>query len=431
MALTGRTVLLTLLGLGFIVLRPQQSSVWIWTALVLALVGIDLMLALSPKRVALQRESPESVRLGESTTTGLLLTNPTDRRLRALVRDAWQPSAGSGVERHRVEVPGGETRRLTTTLTPDRRGDRRADRVTIRSFGPLGLAARQHSVDLPGSVRCLPPFASRRHLPSKLAQLRQIDGRSAVRVRGQGTEFDSLRDYVDGDDVRSIDWRATARRGHPVVRTWQPERDRRIIVVLDTSRTSAGRIDDMPRLDSAMDAALLLTALATRAGDRVDLVAGDRSVRTRVIGQNDRSQLLSTMVNAMAPLEPALLEANWQALAGAVNAITRRRSLVVLLTPLEPAALEEGLLPVLPGLIKHHRVIVASVADPSARQSATRRDDVRQTYDAAAAERAEQLRARTVEAITQLGATVIDEPPEKLPVALVDHYLLLKRQGLL
>lgn len=431
MALTGRTVLLAVIGLVFVVVRPQMSSVWLWLLLVAALVAIDVLLALSPKRLELHRDSPDSVRLGETTSAGLLVTNPSDRTIRALVRDAWQPSAGAGHDRHLVTVPGGEARRLTTPLTPTRRGDRQADRVTVRSFGPMGLAARQRSFDLPGFVRCLPPFASRRHLPSKLAQLREIDGRSAVRVRGQGTEFDSLRDYVDGDDVRSIDWRATARRQHPVVRTWRPERDRRIIIVLDTSRTSAGRIDDMPRLDSAMDAALLLTAVAAKAGDRVDLLAGDRSVRARVIGQNNRSELLHSMVTAMAPLDAVLLEANWNALAGAVNALTRRRALVVLLTPLEPAALEEGLLPVLPGLTKHHRVVIASVADRSVVTAAASRDGVAETYDAAAAERTIQQRERTTSAMTRIGATVIDEPADKLPVALVDHYLLLKRQGLL
>ena len=135
---------------------------------------------------------------------------------------------------------------------------------------------------MPGRVRVLPPFHSRKHLPSRLARLRELDGRAAVRVRGQGTEFDSLREYVLGDDVRSIDWRASARSRTTVVRTWQPERHRRVLLVLDTSRTSAGRVDDVPRLDSAMDAALLLAALASRAGDSVDFLAGDRRVRARV-----------------------------------------------------------------------------------------------------------------------------------------------------
>ena len=161
----------------------------------------------------------------------------------------------------------------------------------------------------------MPPFTSRKHLPSRLALLRQLDGRSAVRVRGQGTEFDSLREYVAGDDVRSIDWRATARRRAVVVRTWQPERDRRVVLVLDTSRTSAGRVGDVPRLDAAMDAALLLAALAARAGDRVDLLAGDRRVRARV--RREPAHAAARRPGRRdGRLEPALVEADWSVLGG-------------------------------------------------------------------------------------------------------------------
>src|SRR6202012_3917314 len=119
----------------------------------------------------------------------------------------------------------------------------------------------------------LPPFPSRKHLPGKLALLRQLDGQHQAVLPGQGSEFDSLREYVIGDDVRSIDWRSTARRGDVLVRTWRPERDRRVVIVLDTGRTSAGRVGGFPRLDASMDATQLLTALASQAGDRVDLIA--------------------------------------------------------------------------------------------------------------------------------------------------------------
>src|SRR5690606_7046022 len=143
---------------------------------------------------------------------------------------------------HRVDLPPGGRRRLVTTLAPVRRGDREAVAVTVRSYGPLGRAARQGTHRVPWTVRVLPPFHSRRHLPSRLAKLRELEGGHPVLVRGQGTEFDSLREYVIGDDVRSIDWRATARRADVVVRTWRPERDRRVLIVLDTGRTSAGRV---------------------------------------------------------------------------------------------------------------------------------------------------------------------------------------------
>lgn len=431
MAVTWRAVALTAFGLVAVVLWPSFSTVWWWLLLVVVVAALDVALAVSPRRLLLGRSPDTQVRQGEPTETTLTVRNPTRRTVRGTLRDAWQPSAGATGERHRLRLPGGEQRRFGTTLRPTRRGDRKAVAVTVRSLGPLGVAGRQASRAVPGVVRSLPPFHSRRHLPSRLAMLRQIDGRSAVRTRGQGTEFDSLRDYVEGDDVRSIDWRATARRQHLVVRTWQPERDRRIVLLLDTSRTSAGRVGDVPRLDAGMDAALLLAALASRAGDRVQLLAGDRRIRARVTSSTDRNQLLHELVTAMAPLEPALVEANWPRLVGAVNALSRRRALVVLLTPLEPAAIEEGLLPVLPALLRHHRVVLASVADPSLQEMASARGDSAQTYDAAAAERSTALKQRITDALTGAGVTVLDAPPEQLPVALADHYLLLKRQGLL
>ena len=429
-ALTGRAPALLLLGLIAVFLQPTMNTVRIWWLVTLCAVGLDLLLALSPRKLVLSRDRVPQVRLGVRGSTTLWLTNPTSRALRGIVRDAWQPSAGSRDDRHAVTVRPGERVALVTALTPTRRGDRRADRVTVRSVGPLGLAARQRSFPVEGVIRALPPFTSRKHLPSRLAILRQLDGRSAVRVRGAGTEFDSLRDYVVGDDVRSIDWRATARRNAVVVRTWQPERDRRLILVLDTSRTSAGRVGDMPRLDAAMDAALLLAALASRAGDKVDFLAGDRQVRARLSGAS-RKTLLGDLVTAMAPLEPALLEADWSMMAGAISALSRSRSLVVLLTPLEPAAIEESLLPTLATLTRHHRVILASVADPALASMASDVSSTSRVYDAAAAERTVGLRERTAEVLGRLGVHVIDAEPEHLPTALTDHYLLLKSRGLL
>ncbi len=429
MAVTGRLALVVLVGAVAVGLSPTRATVLLWVLVAAALAALDMALAVSPRRLRIEREPLPAIRLGEGATSALLLTNPTGRTLRALVRDAWVPSAGPSGDRHTVRVKAGERRRLSTPLRPTRRGDRRADRVTIRSFGPLRIGARQRSFDVPGSIRALPPFESRKHLPSRLASLRQLDGRSAVRTRGQGTEFDSLRDYVEGDDVRSIDWRATARRRSVVVRTWQPERDRRVILMLDTSRTSAGRVGDQPRLDAAMDAALLLAALASRAGDRVDFLAGDRWIRARVAAAANRTTLLGELVQAMAPLEPALLEASWPTLASAITDTSRRRSLVVLLTPLEPAAIQESLLPTITTLTHHHHVVLASVSDPRLEDMARTRQSTQDAYDAAAAERTIALRERTAAVLGRLGVDVIDAPPEHLPPRLADHYLLLKSTG--
>lgn len=429
MALSARAAGVALLGVLVILVAP---ATWWMIAAVEGLLAvgilIDVGLAGSVRRLRFAREGETSVRLGESVTLRLVVENPGSRRVRGRLRDAWQPSAGATPRAVRLDVPAGERRAVETTLRPTRRGDRRAAAVTVRSFGPLGLAARQGSHAVPWTLRALPPFASRRHLPSKLARLRELDGRQAAQVRGQGTEFDSLREYVHGDDVRSIDWRASARRNTMVVRTWRPERDRRIIIVLDTGRTSAGRVGDVPRLDASMDAALLLAALASRAGDRVDLLAFDRRLRANVRG-GARSDILPTLVQAMATLEPELVETETPGLISAVLQRARRRCLVVLLTDLNAAAIEEGLLPQLGALTRRHLVLIGAVADSRVAEMAAARGSAAAAYDAAAAERASEDRQRVTAELRQRGVEVVDAPPDELPPALADAYLALKAAG--
>ncbi|MCW2758658.1 MAG: hypothetical protein JWO46_2404 [Nocardioidaceae bacterium] len=432
MAITWRVPALLALGAILVWLRPTGGTVALWLLVVVVLTLLDTWFAPAARTLTVVRRDVGSTRQGSATETVLDVTNTGRRVVRGMLRDAWQPSAGARGNRHRLDLPGGARTELTTVLVPTRRGHRITDRVTVRSLGPLRLGARQSALQVPGTVRVLPPFHSRRHLPSRLARLREIDGRAAVRVRGQGTEFDSLRDYVRGDDVRSIDWRASARNRSVVVRTWQPERDRRVVLVLDTGRTSAGRVGDgqeaLPRLDAAMDAGLLLAALALRAGDRVDLVAGDRDVRVRIKG-GSAQETLGVLQEAMAGLEPVLVETAWQRLVAAVGAIGRRRALVVLLTALEPSAVEEGLLPLIGPLTAHHRVLVASVRDPALPRLADDRTDAGSTYAAAAAEHDLGRRDDTAALLRALGVEVLDEDADRLPPALADRYLALKAAG--
>jgi uncharacterized protein (DUF58 family) len=430
MTITGRVPLVLLAGIVVLFVRPSPSTAVWWVVATLALLGLDVLLAPRPSTVQVTRRPVGQVRQHESSSTDLLALNTGSRRVRGMLRDAWQPSAGARDNRHRLALAAGDQVRMRTPLTPVRRGDRLAVRVTVRTIGPLGLAGRQRSREVPGRVRVLPAFPSRRHLPSRLAKLRELDGRAAVRVRGQGTEFDSLREYVFGDDVRSIDWRATARSKNTVVRTWQPERQRRVLLVLDTSRTSAGRVDDVPRLDSSMDAALLLAALASRAGDHVDFLAGDRRVRARVRSRG-RIDALPQLVDAMADLEPVIAEADWSRLAAAVVGLGRQPALVVLLTALDPAAVEHGLLPALPALTARHRVVLASVRDPELDRMAARGASAAEVYDAAAAEQVLADRAKMADVLGVLGVDVVDASADRLPVTLTDHYLMLKGRGLL
>jgi uncharacterized protein (DUF58 family) len=433
-ALSGRVALAGLFGAAAVlvaaVLRPAAEPallvLLVFDGALLACVAADVALAASVRPLRMVRSGDAVVRLGETATVTLTIENP-GRRLRGEIRDAWPPSAGARPRRVPIDIAPGGRLRASTTLTPVRRGDRNAAVVTVRSFGPLRLAARQGRHEVPWTVRVIPPFASRRHLPEKLARLRELDGQHRSLRRGQGSEFDSLREYVIGDDVRSIDWRGTARRAEVVVRTWRPERDRRLLLVLDTGRTSAGRVGDTPRLDCAMDAALLLAALAARAGDRVDLIAFDRRVRARVQGAA-RAQVLPAIVAAMAPLEPELIESDWAGMVSAILGHARRRCLVVLLTELNVAAIEEGL-PSLSALTSRHLVVLAAVADPRTDEMAIGRGDAASVYDAAAAGQAQARRRQLSALLGRRGVQVVDAPPDRLPPALADTYLALKAAG--
>ena len=433
MAVTGRLALLVALGalvVGFAV--PSLVGVLVVTGVLAVVAVLDAAAAVPVRALRLDRDQDPgrvaTLRLGTSTEVALRVANPGRRRAVLLLRDAWAPSAGAAPSRHRLVVPAGERRRAVTTLTPTRRGDRDAVSVTVRSIGPLGLAARQGRRVVPARVRVLPPFGSRRHLPSRLARLRELDGRRAIQVRGQGTEFDSLREYVPGDDVRSLDWRASARSTELVVRTWRPERDRHVLVVLDTGRSAASRVGDAPRLDAALDTALLLAALASRGGDRVDLLALDREVRASVQGAA-AGDLLPALVTAMAPLEPRLVETDMRLVAATVLARAGRRSLVVLITGLDESVVHEGLDPVLPALLRRHTVLVAAVADPELAVMAAGRGDAEAVYTAAAAETARAARRRVVERLTRRGVEVVDAGPDDLPPAVADRYLALKAAG--
>jgi uncharacterized protein (DUF58 family) len=218
------------------------------------------------------------------------------------------------------------------------------------------------------------------------------------------------------------------------VRTWRPERDRRVLCVLDTGRTSAARIGlaagggGEPRLDAALDAALLLATLATHADDRVDMLAIDTHVRVAHSSASKRTAQ-SRLITALAGLEPALVETDWERVVGEVLRRERRRALVVLFTALEPGALGEGLLPVLPLLVSRHRVVVAAVHDDALDALAVRRGGVGDVYRAAAAERARAERRRMRAALTRHGVDVVDEPVATFAPAVADTYLRLKAAG--
>ncbi len=430
---TARAVLAAAV-LAFVVLVAPVQTPWGFVAAVgLLAIGcaVDVILATDPSQVGVTRQAPSTVTLGSGgADVSWRVSNPGRRALHVGVADELAPSLHPATRRIRVTVPPLGAATAHTTLDPTRRGRFAPSEVVVRVDGPLGLMVRQRRRSSPGVIRVLPVFRSRKEAELRVerAQLLEIGLRSA-RGRGGGTEFDSLRDYSVDDDVRRIDWAATARSRHAIVRTYRAERNQQVVVLLDNGRVMAGQVGGVPRIEWAMDAAMALTTVATRLGDRCGLVTFDRAVRA-VVPPGQGSSQLGRVTDALYDLDPQLVESDYRGAFAATVARFRRRALLVLVTELAEEAMTETLVPALPLLLARHLVVVASVADPDVtRWAAAAPADATSAYRTAAAVAALGRRSRAAALLEGLGASVVDAPPDALAARLADAYLRVKADG--
>ena len=430
---TRRTGVLALVVAIVVLLLPLDG---LWPVLLLAnlvlllVVLVDVALATDPRRLEIDRELPPVIALRGAGEVTWRVRNPTNRTLRIALADELAPSLRASTRRLRGTVPGGAILRSTASLRPSRRGRFEIDGIVVRVEGPLGIGARQRWVEVPDLLRIHPAFPSREEAELRITRARILEvGLRSAKGRGGGTEFDQLREYGVDDEVRRIDWAATARAGKAMVRTYRAERNQNVILLLDNGRVMAGQVADVPRVEHAMDALMCLTTIATRLGDRCGLVAFDRTVRSVLPARSGRDQL-GRMAEAMFDLEPALVESDYRGAFTHALARFRRRSMIVLFTDLVEQAVGESLLPALPLLVRHHIVLVAAVRDPDVVTWATAApDDVSDAYRATAATMALAERDRAIARLRGLGAIVIDVPPGQLAPRLADTYLELKARG--
>jgi uncharacterized protein (DUF58 family) len=411
-------------------LDPAWVAIVVVDALLLVVAAADWFRAARPSIIPIGREAPGVVPLDGTAEIVWRVANPTGRTLHLRLADELAPSLRAGSRRASVVVPPEGRVAARTALQPSRRGRFRPAEVVLRVEGPLRLAARQGRQRVPGSIRVYPPFRSREEAELRINKARILEvGLRSAQGRGGGTEFDSLRDYSVDDEFRRIDWAATARSHKPIVRTYRAERNQTVLLLLDAGRLMAGRVDDVPRLDHAMDAVMMLTSVATRLGDRAGLVAFDQQVRSVVLPGHGRDQL-RRVTEAMYSLQPELVESDYRGAFAQTLARFRRRALLVLFTELAEQAMTETLLPALPLVARDHIVVVASVLDPEvigwARSVPTEGGT---TYRKAAAASALAERRRTIARLRGLGATVVDAPPGRLAPQLADAYLRVKATG--
>ncbi len=423
-------LLLVLAAVPIALLRGETWLLVLVVVVVLLLVGAaDALAAVAPHAIDVMREFPASVTVGESAEITWRVANRSDRTAAVTVADSLWPSFAATRRRASFTLRPGTQHRFGAHITPQRRGRFPFGAVTVRTVGPLRLVARQATRDVPGTMAVMPAYPSRDLLRSRL-RIPLESGVRSVRTRGTGTEFDQLREYRPGDDFRKVDWAATARQPHAVVRDYRAERNQHVVALLDNGRIMAGTVGATPRVEHAMDAVLGLTQVATKIGDNVGLLTFDSQVRGIVPARNSKAQF-ARVAEAMYLLDPALDESAYKTAFNSAAARFRRRSLFVVFTDLVETVVDDSLLPALAALTRTHLVMVAAVRDPDVTDWASQVDHAAASdvFRSAAAVAAIGARERTMARLREAGAVVVDARPGDLAVDVVDQYLELKTKG--
>ena len=327
-----------------------------------------------------------------------------------------------------VEPPEAEGR-LDAVLLPRRRGRHRLPAAVTRTVGPLGLGRWDHAGAEAIEVVVYPDLPGARRMALAVRQGRF--GGQGLRSRGPlglGTEFEAVRDYVPDDDIRQVNWLATARMARPMSNQYRVDQDRDVVCLVDAGRLMASPLpgpDPQTRLDAALDAVTAVALVADELGDRCGAVAFDAEIKRRV---SPRRKGGRPVVEALFDLEPTGVDSDYEL---AFRTVARsKRALVLVLTDLLEEGAARPLVEAVPVLARRHAVVVASVADPELADlvrtpPATPLD----AYAASVAVEVLDARARVVHQLTRAGADVVEAPPGQLATACVAAYLRLKNRA--
>ncbi len=413
------------------------GSAFLWLALaldvaVLLLCAFDFLSAPRASDLEVRRVLEPVLSSGVANPVRLELHLLGQRPVRGRVRDEVPP----GVDVHGHEQPFSLSPQashatLSYTLTPPTRGDLRLGDVHLRLLGPLGLCARQVRVPAAQTVKVYPDLTALTREALALAVASDAPAERTLRRSAEGREFESLREYRTGDDYRTVDWKASARRGRTMVRVYQPERNQPVLLLLDCGRHMAGRVDGRRKLDHAVDAALRLAKVSLDAGDMVGVLAFASDVRA-FLPPRKGSEHLRLLTESLYRAEAALEESDYGRAYDFAFARSSRRSLVVLFTDLVDPDASSTLLARTLALRPRHLPVVASLLDEDLQSAATGvPNTVQDAYARQAASRLEEDYQRTALTLRDAGALVVRAPARGFGAAAVNSYLHVKARGLL
>ena len=439
MRLTYRLVLLLALGavpLFFVGKAPLLlTGVLLYNALLAACAIADFLGSPKPEAaVTLTRIVDEKLALGALNAVTIEVQNKTNDPLRLMIRDLPPPTfeLDRSVEGQLTLPPDPRPVRFVYNVTPPAKGDFRFGDLYLQYPGRLGLIRRQGVVAAGQSVKVYPNLqeTAKYELLARRGRLMQLGIRTA-KVRGGGSEFESLREYVPGDEYKKIDWSATARRGKLITRQYEAERSQNIVLLLDTGRTMLQAVQKMAKLDYVVNTALMLAYVAAASDDKVGLMAFDAEIRAYLPPAKSKAQVYG-ILESLYNLEARLVETDYKAAFQNLSTRWRRRSLIVLFTDLVDPDSSAQILDAIPMIADQHRVVCVTVSDPNILAAAKSiPTDSAGVYQKAVATQVLQERRAAITILKRRGVWTIDSPPEDLSADLVNHYLDLKSRSLI
>lgn len=410
----------------------QPSLLLIYNVILIGVALITWRLAPSPKLLHVRRKFDPVLSVRAANKITVELENEGLEPMRGLIRE--EPPAGCTASRQEFPLalrPESVTE-VEYFLTPAERGSDYFRGTYLRLKCPLGLVERQVKLNTEQPVRIYPNVLALREfeLLKQQGRLREIGIRRS-RQRGLGTEFESLRDYSEGDDYRKIDWKATARRDKLIVRQFEQERNQAVVIVVDIGRGMLSEVEGVRKLDHALDSCLMLTHAAAMAGDFVGLLVYSDVVKRYIPPRKGRNQI-GIIIEALHDLVAEPVESDPRAAFAYLAARWKRRALLVSFTDCEHLEKAMEITTAMGPLVRRHLALVARVADPKLKDAAeTSLDEVEGMYKRAAAALLAKDRREAGVALSTANIHSLEAEPQDLASALVNFYFMVKEKSIL
>ncbi|MEJ7576537.1 MAG: DUF58 domain-containing protein [Pyrinomonadaceae bacterium] len=426
-----------LLAAGFVPLslswdRPVlRWATVVYDLLLFIFVVVDYRISRMPEEVRVEREIEGRFHLGAETEVRVRVSNSTRRDQTIILKDEYPPEMRlTSLREARLGVEAQTTAELRYGLVPPRRGRFVFGAIAVRYLSRFGLVWRERRVEQNETVKV---YANIRR--AREAELKALGARSLVAAhrraswRGEGRDFESLRDYVPGDELRHVSWAVTARRGRLTTRQYQIERDQTIMIALDAGRLMTTRVEGETKFDAGVHAALALMSAASRGGDNAGLLTFGRRVEAYVPPGRGREHT-DRVLEALYAQEPQLIEPSYARAFEFISSNCRRRALVVVLTELVDEEGSRELLKSLRLLRPRHLPLVVTIADRDLKAAVEDAPQNRnELFTQSVAEEIIHQRESALRRVEKEGGLALDVTTAALVPVLLETYIRVKEQG--